>query len=68
MSVPNVIQRFCIFAAPFLPHRTFNGKSQSKEFGLTLLGACIFSGNVVLEALRVVTVGFFKPVALATGQ
>lgn len=32
------------------------------------LGAYIFSGNVVLEALRVVTAGFFKPAALATGQ
>ena len=55
-------------AAPFLPHRTFNDRPQSQEFGLPPLGACVFSGNVALKVLRVVIVGFYKPVALATGQ
>ena len=51
------------------PSGLFNRIPQSGGFGLTSAGAYIFSGNVVLEALRVVSKGFrfLKPPALAVG-
>ena len=42
-----------------LPHRAFNGKPQSLEFGLMFQSAYIFFANVVLEALRLFRQGLF---------
>ena len=51
------------------PSGLFNRIPQSGGFGLTSAGAYIFSGNVVLETLRVVSKGlrFLKPSALTVG-
>ena len=54
VSVPNVILRFSYIRHRSLPPRAFNRMPQSSGLGRTSAGAYTFSGNVVLEALRVV--------------
>ena len=54
--------------ARFLPTERFNHMPQGPELGRTPRSAYRFSPNVVLERLRVVNQGSYKPATLVVGS
>ena len=78
VSVPNVIPRFLRAQHCPYPSGLFNYAPQCGRFGYharrclcasqtTIVARLAFSDNVVPEALRVVSLGFFKPPNLFVG-